>query len=147
MKRYRSEPQRHGAQLRWRAASSQPGGEDAVPQMALIRREIERAQFRPEANHGAAKIGRMDAQIIDETARMTARQLLLARRPVAPVLEEEAFFLLLRRTIELVRRGQRHAQRVLEAPAKQQASDEFAALLGDGAEALIVEIVRHPLDR
>src|SRR5262249_12284984 len=97
----------------------------------------------------ALEVRGVDAEVIDEAARVAARQLRLEPLPVAPVLAEGLFLLLLRRAVVLVGGRQRQAQRLLELPLHHQPGDPLAAGAGDRAEALVVEIVRHPaaLDR
>src|SRR5438046_413038 len=82
-------------------------------------------------------------EVGDETARMSARQLFLQPRPVAPELPEERLLLLLRWPIKLVWSGERELQSVLEASLDERFRQERLAV-ANGAEALVVEIIRHP---
>src|SRR6185437_16710586 len=106
--------------------------------MTLVRGQIQAAQLRPQASDGATEIVRMDAQIINQAARMAARQRILETRPIAPVGEKQTLLFLLGGAIVFVGSGQGQTQGILETPLHQQASDELAALAGDRAETLIV---------
>ena len=48
--------------------------EGAVPQMALVRRQVEAAQLRPQSLEGPAEVAGMDTQVIDQAARVTTRR-------------------------------------------------------------------------
>ena len=123
--RHLAEPQRHRPQLFRPQPSCQPAGQHAVPQVALVGRQVEAAQLRPQPGDGAAEVVGVDAQVIDQAAGVAARQLVLQRRPVAPVFAQQRLFLLLRPAVELIRGGQGQAQGVLETAAHQQTGDEL----------------------
>ncbi len=88
--------------------------------MALIRRQVKAAQFRPQAGDGAAIVVGMETQVIDQRASMAGPLTTRQSFPVAPTVAEKLFLLPLRPTDKLVGSGQGQPQRLPAAlPAKR----------------------------
>src|SRR5262249_9366814 len=81
----------------------------------------------------------MSDKIIDHVGGVTFCQLRPARFPISPARAQNRLLLLLGSAIMLVGRRQRQAHRFLIITKNNRLGDEFSA--GDGAEALIVEII------
>jgi hypothetical protein len=60
--------------------------------MALVRGKIKTAQLRSQPRYCPAEIGRMTDQIIDQAARVPARQPFLGRLPIAPAFAQRRLF-------------------------------------------------------
>src|SRR5262249_6574485 len=87
----------------------------------------------------------MMQQVIDEAAGMAARQDSFAGGPVAPVVTQHGFLMLLFSTVEFIWGGQRQTKRVLETLSNHQPRNKFAARC-DGAEPLVIKVIRHPVN-
>ena len=84
----------------------------------------------------------VSSKIIDDASRIPARQKFLAKRPISPVLAQDRFLFFLRCPLESVWCDQGGFQRGLLL-AEYQLVREKRPPMGNRAEALIVEIVRH----
>ncbi len=114
MRRLLAEARAQGQQLLRPEACYQPAGEHTVPEMALIRRQVEPAQLRPEPSEGAPVVARILAQVRHQISRVSGLEFIAASLPVAPELCQDLFLALLLCPIEFIRRQQREAQRLLE---------------------------------
>ena len=119
-------------------------GQDQVPQVALKRREVQRAQLAAHPCEGAAKIGRVIDQIGHDTAGRRAIEPALCLGPPAPALAQNGFLGLGRGTIGRIGFGQRELERPLGIALEPGMPDELTGI-ADRPESLVVKIIRQPV--
>ena len=119
-----------------------PAPEHLVPEMALERREVERAELAAEPGEGAAEVGRVVGQVGHQAPRVRPFQSRLGLGPAAPALAEDSLLGLRPRPVGRVRLGEGQPEGPLVVAPKPRPRDELAAG-ADRAEPLVVEVVRQ----
>ena len=124
MERHVAEPQANRPQLFGRQCCLSHCAHHAIPKIALIRRQIQAAQLRPQPRGPRAEVARMDAQVIDQTSRVPRGNFSLQTSQLPPERGEDAFLPLLLAAVVLVWAGQRQFQRLFKMAADEQPRDK-----------------------
>ena len=136
----RLEPHHHPL-LGARVGLDQPAQRE-VPEVALERREPDRAKLAANPGERPAKVGRVIDEVRDQAPGVRAGQSGLGVRPISPVLAEDR---LLGSGVGAVRGGglgDGQAEGLLVVPLQPRLGDE-PSRKADGAEPLVVEVVRE----